>query len=161
MTSDDSTTVRPAASDDLDAVVELWAELVDYHQEIDPRFWERSPEGKRIYRGWAQETIEDEERLLLVAEVAGEIVGYSHAYLRESPPPMVDRTAGLIADLAVTERFKRRGIGRLLAEATLEWFDEKGTDGAMLSAAVLNDEACGFWRAVGFEPLFYNMIRRP
>ena len=153
-------TIREGKHSDLQQVSSLWLEMIDVHRSLDDRAWEPAPDGPEKYRECMEKTLALEERVLLVAEVEGEIVGFTHGSLGNSPPPMASRRIGYITDLAVTAGHRRHGIGRQLAETIIQWFAQQDADEVKIGAAIPNQPAVAFWQALGFEPLTYGMGRQ-
>ena len=153
-------TIREGKQSDLQQVSSLWLEMINIHQSLNDRAWEPAPNGPEKYRECMEETLAQEERVLLVAEVEGEVVGFTHGSLGNSPPPMAPRRIGFITDLAVTASHRRHGIGRQLAETIIQRFAQRDADEVKLGAAISNQPAITFWRALGFEPLTYGMGRQ-
>jgi len=152
--------VRPATPQDLDAVADLWEELIEAHRQLDDRLWEPAPDGRETYRRWVEETLTSDDRVLLVAELDGQVVGFTHGVLAGGPPPMRPRVSGMVTDMIVAADCRRRGIGRRLAEAIRDWFCERGAEDLRLSAAVRNPAAVAFWEALGLEPWVVAMWQR-
>jgi ribosomal protein S18 acetylase RimI-like enzyme len=147
----DGTTVRDATEADLDRIAELWAEMIDLHHDLDEHFWVRKPDGQKIFRGWMAEAVDDEKRVLIVAEVAGEVAGFVHGQLVDAPPPMEGRISGSITDVSVGFDYRGKGVGKKMMAAVLEWFTARGAEEVTLLAAVKNDCAVAFYEALGFE----------
>lgn len=142
--------VREATHRDIDRVVELWAEHVDFHGNLDPRF-NRSEGSKGGFRDHLQENLGRAEFLLLVAEAENEIVGFLHGELLQHPPCFSDRTHGFISDLAVSNQWQRAGFGTALLEAGMAWFSGNGVSTVELKVLMSNPKAMGFWKRAGFE----------
>jgi ribosomal protein S18 acetylase RimI-like enzyme len=153
----DHVTIREAAHQDLDAVVALWEELMAIHHGLDSRFRIRAGDGPKLYRDWVGETLAGDDRVLLVAEIDGTVVGFIHGYLKPSPPPMTPKLGGAVSDLVVADSHRRRRVGTRLVEAASDWFREKGAVEVTLNAAVRNQGASEFWHATGFEPWTQTM----
>jgi len=151
MTDKDDVILRDAIEADLDQVLDLWAEMIDLHHDLDERFWQRKPDGKSIFRNWLAETVDDEERMFFVAESSGRIVGFINGHTRDTPPPLVDKTTGAVDNLTVASEFRGKGIGRRLMTAAMEWFASHGAKSVKLSSALRNEGALGFYEALGFE----------
>jgi len=153
-------TVREAHEGDLDAIVALWLELVEYHHDLDPRLWEAADDGTRTYRDFALESMGNPRAAVLIAEVDGHTVGLAHALPGRAPASMRERDVGVIADVCVASAHRGRGVGHRLADAAVSHFAKQGMTEVMLSAAVGNEGAVRFWRGLGFDPILYSM-RRP
>ena len=150
-------TVRDAAEADLDRVGELWAEMVDYHCGFDSRFWRRKPDGAEIFQKWMAEAIDDEKRVLVVAEMDGRVVGFVHGHLTDAPPPMLDKISGTITDVAVTAGCRDCGVGKQMMAVVLDWFKARSAEDVSLMAALPNPRAIRFYESLGFERHLVSM----
>jgi ribosomal protein S18 acetylase RimI-like enzyme len=148
--------VRQATPEDLQAVGDLWELLIEQHRQLEPRFWESAPDGREKCLEFVTASLDADDRVLLVAEVEGRVVGFAHSMVADGPPPMRPRRIGHITDLVVHAGCRRRGIGRALVGGVRQWLAEKGADETRLSAAVANPDAVAFWRALGYEPITYG-----
>lgn len=151
MTDKNDVIVRAATEADLDRVAELWTEMIDLHHDLDERFWIRKPDGESIFRDYMVEAIDDEKRVLIVAEVDGAVGGFVHGDLVASPPPVDEKTSSYISDVSVGFAFRGKGIGRKLVDAATAKLAEIGAEDVTLLAAVKNECAVGFYEALGFE----------
>jgi ribosomal-protein-alanine N-acetyltransferase len=82
-------------------------------------------------------------REFFVAEIAGEIVGYVAGTV------VGDR--GEIESLAVDQRVRRRGIGRLLVDRLVDRFRELGLRTCFLEVRTTNTTAIDLYRRLGFR----------
>lgn len=151
------TSVREATARDIDRVVGLWAQHVDFHEGFDPRF-KRGEGSEAGFRTHLQRNLGKGEFLLLVAEAEDEIVGFLHGELLQYPPCFAMRAHGFISDLAVSPRWQRAGYGTALLEVGMDWFSEKGVSTVELKVLLSNPNAMGFWTTAGFEP-YMQMFR--
>ncbi|MGD2153714.1 MAG: GNAT family N-acetyltransferase [Gemmatimonadales bacterium] len=155
----DQHSVREASEQDIDRVVELWAEHLDFHARFDPRF--RRREGSEDgFADHLRSRLGDVDFLLLVAEIDGEVEGFLHGELSDYPPCFADRSHGLIYDLAVSPRRQRAGLGTALLENGMAWFSAKGVPTVEGRVLMSNPVAMAFWRKSGFEP-YVQTFRTP
>ena len=157
MTEHKKVQIREASADDLNQIGDLWEELIRFHNRLDDRFWVRAPDGRRKFLDWMHEALSDNERALFVAAESGQVVGFVHGMLKNSPPPMLDKIAGFVTDMVVSPLHRRTGIGRSLMDAVESWFRDHGAKEIKLTAALCNEDAVLFWRDIGFEPWTYTM----
>jgi ribosomal-protein-alanine N-acetyltransferase len=103
---------------------------------------------------WDEETISQSIELFstscFVAEYKGEIVGF----LIGSPQPVEEGFYGHVANLAVSERCRRQGIGRLLLKRAERQFLLEGAQGIQLEVRESNRVARDFYRKEGYEETF-------
>jgi L-phenylalanine/L-methionine N-acetyltransferase len=114
------------------------------------------PEGWMIWNEWR--SVGDERRYLravrrhpdaevLVAEIDGEIAG--RLSLARDQHPASRHVADL--GLMVSERFRRRGVGRALLEAAVAWARENSVAKIELHVFPWNAPAIALYEAFGFR----------
>ena len=145
-------TIRKATPDDLDAIGDLWQELMDFHKRLDPHF-SRSKDGLVQFKKFTSDHIKSDASCVLVAEEDGKaVVGYCLAAQERHPPVFEGRDYGLVFDLAVTERCRRQGIGERLYKAAEAWFADHGIYRIEVQVAVSNEVSAAFWWKMDFNP---------
>jgi ribosomal protein S18 acetylase RimI-like enzyme len=150
--------IRLAETQDIPALQELWKEFMDFHAAREP-FLTRAQDGHETWAGFVREHIDDDDRLAIVAEDAGQLVGYGLAALQEYPPVLVMSRYGMIRDVAVTAGHRRRGVGRALFAEMERWFLVRGVKRVELHVSVANEGARRFWRAMGFRDYVEKLAR--
>ena len=84
---------------------------------------------------------------MFIAELDGEPGGIVNARVDK----MREEKKGFIRMLGVVPEYRRRGIGRALAEKAIESLRERGMQTAETEADVGKPEAVGLWESMGFE----------
>lgn len=80
-----------------------------------------------LHHEWVKRLAEDlinPERALWVVDDAGKVVGYGRVhFFRSSPdaPPQVAPDGFYLIGLCISEGYRRRGLGRALTKARLDW----------------------------------------
>lgn len=139
-------TIEPAASADIDTVVECWLRLADEQRSF----------GSSVRVDANRETIRQILAAhqvaggLLVARLDGEIVGFATVTI-ESGAFELDTTRGLLSNLWVAPAHRNRRIGHHLLEAAETTLSERGADVCRLEVMESNDGARRFYRDHGFE----------
>jgi hypothetical protein len=148
--------VRPAAPDDLDAIADMWVQMIDEHEQIDARIWKRAAYGRQTFRTYVADSLSHDDRRVLVAEADGRIVGFIMCLVLRQPraPGEVHmgryrRCVRLSGPSPAWNRAtaRRRGCGVVHGEA------------GRRREAIANDAGSGFWRAMGFEPYMTQYLR--
>lgn len=147
----DKCLVREATQQDVERVVELWGEHVDFHAECDPRF-QRVDGSEDGFAQHMRAKLDEADYLLLVAEVEGEVVGFLNGQLLQYPPCFVRREHGFMDNMAVSSRWQRKGIGSALLEKAMAWFAANGVPTVEGKVLLSNPVAMGFWRKTRFQP---------
>jgi GNAT superfamily N-acetyltransferase len=147
-----SYSIRPAQASDLDRLVELLLALQDHVESANPNLWRMKPEARGNLKGQIAGRLKADHGCALVAQheedgVIGVIFGRvvtNHRY--------VPSRAGQVDQVFVRTDHRRGGVGsRLLAELC-RFFAAEEVEDISLRYVAGNDEAAGFWSAVGFSP---------
>jgi GNAT superfamily N-acetyltransferase len=149
--------IRQARTEDAHALAGLWEEMAAFHAEL-ARYWRIKAGCKEDYAAHMQSVVRDANRAVFVAHDDGKIVGFILVQLDSRARVFVENVHGLVVDLAVTEDYRRQGIGtRLVARAT-RWFGSRGVETMEVRIATANPLSSAFWKKQGFEP--YMAISR-
>lgn len=150
-------TIAEAQAADIPAIVELWKEFMDFHSVRDP-FFTRKDDGHTSFAGHIEKSIASDESQVLVARDGDRVVAYSLSHIANYPPVLVRTKYGMISDTAVTEGYRRKGIGELLLREIRDWFVRKGIVRMEGRVAATNEVAQSFWRKQGFTDCFHVMF---
>jgi len=143
--------IRKAVMEDVPAIVEIWKELMDFHKELDAIF-SRSATGHERFAEFLTSNMEKEDSCILVAADGGHLVGYCQACISKYPPVLIKEKYVEIFDMAVTEKYQRQGIGRMIIDALRRWYADKEVDRIELKYLTANKSAEEFWTKMGFKP---------
>jgi diamine N-acetyltransferase len=97
----------------------------------------------------AQE-IADPDKVTLLSEVGGTLVGYAQVRWGKTPPFVVARAPGEIQRLYVSSECHGTGVARELMEACLREIVARGCDVVWLGVWEHNPRAIAFYRKIGF-----------
>ena len=143
-------TFRTARWGDVEAILPLWREMMDYHAHLDCRF-EPAPQAEKHWREALSRWLKDDDYRILVAEAKGRLVGYIIGTIKSSPPVLLPPQFGLISDICVAPEWRRTGVGRRLYETLQGWFKERGLNVVQLNVAQRNRVSQAFWEKMGFR----------
>ena len=117
---------------------------------------EHSPRDESIF----QAVLADVRSTILVADV-GEVVGFVHVVLRESPafPVFVPQPRGLVENVCVASEWRRHGVAKSLMQAAEKWAQDGGAQGMDLSVYEFNDGARALFSAMGYSTLSRRMSK--
>ena len=150
--------VRQARRNDIPSIVALWQQMMAVHQALDGRFRLVADADVEFARH-ARRMMQAAGSRIFVAEMGAHVIGYVLAEMQQRPPIYPAGRYGFISDLCVAEPFRRRGIGRALAQRAIGWLQSEGATAVELLASDRNQTAREFWAAMGFEP-YLVMLRR-
>jgi ribosomal protein S18 acetylase RimI-like enzyme len=156
----DAAGIRGAAPADLPAIGRLGALLVRLHHDFDPaRFIPATPETEQRYASFLGTQLEEPKVVVLVAERAGEVIGYSYAGVEGYDYMSLRGPAGVLYDIIVDPIHRGHGVGRMLLEATLAALASRGAPRVVLSAAEQNEVAQRLFIRAGFRRTMIEMTR--
>jgi ribosomal protein S18 acetylase RimI-like enzyme len=154
----DHVTIRPARSNDVDAIAQLWEALVEYHRELDGDLPSVTHQGSIRYARRLIDQLDNPTMRVLVAVHDSQIVGYVLGVVVDLAPEIfTQEPSGFLADIYVAASQRRKGVGRALVEALVEWFRSNGLRYFEWHAAVQNPEGIAFWRALGGREVMLRM----
>jgi GNAT superfamily N-acetyltransferase len=143
--------IRKAVAADVPSIVGLWKELMDFHKVRD-RIFSRSATGHESFADFITSHISKETSCLFVAKAGEDIVGYCLALIEKYPPVLEMTEYGLVQDLAVTEKYRHRGIGKRFLKEAQSWYCEKGIHRVEARVSKYNNTSREFWAKMGFTP---------
>lgn len=153
-------TIRPALTADQEALGRLGSLLVIEHYEFDPkRFVAPRPDMPQAYGHFLASQIGRPDRLLLVGEEAGAVVGYAFAGMEGFDYMALRGPAALLYDLVVDPLYRRQGIGAALLDAVFASLIERGAPRVLLFTAEKNRGARSVFERAGFRPTMIEMTR--
>ena len=150
--------IRPAAARDLEAVVALWIDLTRHHERLDALFQLRE-DAEAELRELLRAVLRDPDARVLLHDPGGAPDGLCIVRVDRAPPIYRETERAEITDLGVRAAARRRGIGRALAEAALDWVRAQGVRRVEVRVVTANDEGRAFWRTLGFVP-FVDVLQR-
>lgn len=144
--------VRPAGASDLDRLTELLLELQDHLEEANPGLWRMKSEARKGLRAQIANRLNAAGSTAVVAEhrdegVVGVAFGRVVANHRYDPA-----VAGNVDQVYVRPDHRRQGIATHLVAEVCRFFVQEGVTDLSLRYVIGNDEAAGFWQALGFAP---------
>ena len=143
--------IRTANAHDVDAIGEMWLQLVAYHRQMDPENMpDSAPDGARRYAVRIGDSLDDTHTHVFVAEDNGHIVGYVMGVIVDMLPETFSAArSGFLADIYVLQEYRGQGVGRSLVEVLLAWFQGRSVTHYEWFVAEKNAEARAFWQKVG------------
>ncbi len=153
-------TIRPASTSDLPALGRLGAALMHVHYAFDPqRFMKPDADAEAGYAWFLGTQLERPDVVILIAERAGDLLGYVYAGIEPRNWKALRDEAGFIHDLHVDERGRRIGVATALIEAGIAWLTEQGAPRVVLWSADQNAAAQKIFSRLGFRPTMIEMTR--
>jgi ribosomal protein S18 acetylase RimI-like enzyme len=153
-------TIRRASAADLPVLGRLGASLLSAHYAFDARrFMSPDDDSERGYAWFLGQELSNDDVIVLVAELDGEVVGYVYAGIEGQNWRELREEAGFIHDVVVTPEHRSYGVGGLLVEAAADWCRERGMPRVLLWAAEQNTTAQRLFARAGFRRTMVEMTR--
>ena len=154
----DDTIIRRAAKSDLPALGRLGALLVQTHYAFDPdRFMTPRPHADEGYAWFLGTQLDRNDTVILVAERAGQVLGYVYAGIEPLNWKELRDEAGFIHDIVVDEKGRRSGLAASLITHAVDWLREQGMPRAILWTADQNNAAQQLFTRIGFRRTMVEM----
>jgi len=142
--------IRRFEEKDRPAVSKLMRALIDYHHRLDPEDHKTAEEFTEL-EDYFEEIAKHKDSAFFVAEENGEVTGYLAARVEDGPSYSIHKKIGVVADVAVDEKYRRQGVAEKLFGAALEWFQKKQLATIELSVYSKNLPAIALWKKLGFQ----------
>jgi ribosomal protein S18 acetylase RimI-like enzyme len=153
-------TIRPATPADEELLGRLGALLVLEHYEFDAkRFLAPRPDMPQAYGHFLVSQIERPEKLLLVAEQDGAVVGYVFGGMEGFDYMALRGPAAVLYDLIVDPAHRRQGVGAALLDAAFAELKRRGAPRILLFTADKNRNAQSVFERAGFRRTMVEMTR--
>jgi ribosomal protein S18 acetylase RimI-like enzyme len=116
----------------------------------------RTEQGYGSYLG---SQLDEPNTIILVAELDGNVVGYTYAGVEGNDYMALRGPAGVLHDIVIDPRHRQQGIGRMLLDATIEGLKARGVPRVVLSTAEKNEAAQRLFDRAGFRRTMIEMTR--
>lgn len=152
----DAIVIRPARDSDREFVAGFVPSLLEFGSPA----WEDTAALARRFRDVLGRAVtsRDQRATVLIAQTADDTpVGFISLRILEDA---VGVKRAHVADVAVTESARRRGVGTALMMAGESWARERGLPVLSLDVWSTNDAALSFYRRLGYGAESLSMIKR-
>lgn len=150
-------TIRPASKSDEAALGRYGAALMRQHHAADARRFILTERPEAGYGRYLASLIGDPDSLVMVAEEDGAVVGYVYAHVENTSWRDLRGPCAYVDDVYVDEATRRRGVGRELLQAAIDWARAKGEPQVVLSSHTRNETAQRLFDALGFRRTMVEM----
>jgi GNAT superfamily N-acetyltransferase len=137
-------------------LAKLWEEFSQFHEPIDPRY-PMMDNIRSSLEQYLRENMAEENTKVFVALDKGKAVGYSVAQIRKTQPPWRREKEGYIEAMAVTAKYRRKGVGSLLFKTIIDWFKAEKLDMVELTVSSKNKVGYPFWKKQGFRDYLHHL----
>jgi len=149
--------ISVASEKDLDMLLPVWYELMDYHKPYHKVF-HLHKSALHSVKEELRKRLNDPQTRIFIALTKDEIVGMlicRHSY---SNSTIENGKKGYIAETIVCKSFRGKGIGKQLFDTAKQWLIAQQVTYIELQVVIANEQAVEFWQEMGFRPLTYHMM---
>lgn len=146
--------IRSAKSSDIKALDEFQNKLAVYERPFTPTI---KREGTIRYYD-IEKLISSDKSLLLVAEDDSNLIGCCFGEIRNNEDWSANEFHGYIGLMFTEEKYRSKGVGKLLIDKVLEWLKDKGIKDIRLKVYDKNTKAIDFYKSLGFKNHIVEMI---
>ncbi len=156
--------VRKAGKRDTEQILCLWRNLVEFHENLPgpvvvKRYWKLSDCAEKVFRMHLSHALKSKNYMLLVAADGSKIVGYAEAWIKKRWRGFSFRKEVYVEDLAVSEKYRSRGIGSKLIREIEKRAKTLKIRFINLDADVNNSKALKFYKKQGFEKYNFQLVK--
>lgn len=124
------------------------------HLFADPRLPVKKTQ--KLYADWSENNIKGRSTKTIVARLNSRIVGFINMRQHENDEEFKGKRIGIIDLIAISEEFRKQGIGKSLLIHAIEWFS-KNTEVATVGTDK-NNPALLFYKSFNFKPYKKEII---
>ena len=153
--------IRKARQGDIENILQLKLKLKN--QDVKTDFYLRpAEEAKDAYKKYLIHDLkkQDIDRIVLVAVEDTKIIAYIRGTLTKTLDVLNVGLRGVMDNLYVEEKYRRKGIAKKLIEELIKWFKEKNVDVMTVHVYSSNLKAIVLYKKFGFKEYTINMNRK-
>lgn len=151
--------IRRAEPGDVERLGALAGQLVRAHHAADPGRFMLVPDVESGYGRWLRGEAKRTGAVVLVAEVAGRVVGYVYGAIGGRDWNELLDEHGALHDIVVDEAHRRTGIGGRLLDAILAELATLGAPRIVLKTMTGNEAAQRLFESRGFRRTMIEMTK--
>jgi ribosomal protein S18 acetylase RimI-like enzyme len=150
--------IRKATMDDFEGLFELKLEsrkeATKFNKKLAP-----IETVKDRYESYLKKDLSSEWRAVFIAVEDGNVVGMVLGKIFRSMYIQGHERTGYISNLYVKKEFRKKGVGKKLTDALIDWFKSKDTVALTLEVYESNKLAKNFYHKLGFKDHSVKMVR--
>ena len=149
--------IRVATKKDVSQICKIAEKVHDMVSQHRSNFWGEDVEFCRVQDFYLQ-ILREEDSVIFVSEIEeGKVVGYVYATIEKKPDDLISVPYASVNELAVEEKHRRRGIGKLLMDRVHDWTREQGLNILQLAVWEFNRGAVEFYEHLGYKTIMRKM----
>lgn len=150
----DIVSIRKATEVDLTDMMALYFDFHNFHAlHIPTRLAYINPSDDPELLSAILKILNDNQAVLLVAILDGELIGLAEAYIKQASesPAVVQRKYALLQSLMIMERKRNLGVGKLLVQAVELWAREHGISEMETEVWIFSKGPLAFYEGLGYS----------
>lgn len=151
--------IRHARRGDAPSIADLMVRIKKLNNEFDPLFAVRE-DLKSTAMKYVSETLGNPDKLMLVAEEEGKVVGVLRAEMRHRPFYEPSRE-GFITEFYILPEFRRKALGHEILDKASEELKNKGAQIIVADVPSQNEIAVRFYTKRGYRSISQHMGKKP
>jgi ribosomal protein S18 acetylase RimI-like enzyme len=148
--------VRNGKVKDKFQVVDIWNQVMKYHDEISDIDLETRQDAPEIFMKFFENNVRSVNKIALVAEEDRQVIGYMMGAIQKRPPVFKTIHQAILSDAAVHINKRNNGVGEQLLIVFVEWAKKKGMKYIVLDVVPENNIGLNFWKKHGFQTMVLN-----
>lgn len=152
------TEIRDAKEEDWIKIERMMVDLRRFESQYDPTY---SVDDKTVeFMGtWAKSELDRKTGVTVVAEEDDVLIGFACGWIEEKPVHLyTEGRIGYFSHLFVTENFRGKGVGRMLAETILDFFRRNRIRFVTVETHVDNTASQELYKDLGFKEIMVNLL---
>ena len=152
--------VREATAHDAEALASLNRIVQDLHRNAMPDVY-KATDLATLARVFRERFLDPSWHVWLAERADGTPLGYVATLVKPARESPFHRTPARVEvdQLAVHPNARRRGVGRRLMAVAEGWAEAQGCAGTVLTVIDFNEEALGFYEALGYHTASRRMTK--
>ncbi|MBW2980921.1 GNAT family N-acetyltransferase [Candidatus Woesearchaeota archaeon] len=150
--------IRQATMEDFDGLLKLKLESREEATKFNKKLVSIETVKDR-YELYLKKDLSSEWRAVFIAVDDGKIVGMVLSKIFRSMYIQGHERTGYISNLYVKKEFRKKGIGKKLTRAVIDWLKSKDTTALTLEVYEANKLALDFYHQLGFKNHSVKMVR--
>ena len=149
--------VRDAKISDINSIMELYEEIMDFHTNFENLLIEKNAATKRREEKNILDSIKNPNTKVLLALINNRVIGYFIAVIKKKHSFLKYKKRGSIEDAYIMKYYRRRGLGKKVFNELIGWFKKRGVGHIGVCVNAQNKIGINAWERFGFKEVVKQM----
>lgn len=153
--------IRPAQIKDIPDIIRLGRLLLELHSQFDNSYYQLEQNFDGLFEKWVIGCLNNSSQFIFVAETTApdKIAGFISGFIKPLYPWFRVKSVGHITYMIVDSIDRRKGAGKELETAAVNWFKSKNIPYLELYVDEKNNLGQNVWNACNYLP-FKKFLRK-